>query len=163
MPQLETQLLSEEQTEGHKAQLKRTRDAYRAKNSDDQSIFEYAWTLTRTEKNEKKVREGIRILKALQFQNPAFGGYAYLAIAQAYLRMGDYQKCRQHAHMLMQAYPQKDPERNSNLRKAIELHRTVRNKTTESGWSVANFVWCAGLVTALGVIAIRQSRSSAAA
>ena len=155
---LEGQLLLEETQEGHRAQLKRTRAAYRSKNSSDQAIFEYAWTLTRTENDTTRMKEGVRILKALQFQNPEFTGYAYVAMAQTYLRMGDYQKCRQHAHMLMQAYPKADPERNENLRKAIELHKEVRTQTTESGWRVASFAWCAGLVAAFGVVAFKRSR-----
>ena len=111
---LEQELLLEETKEGHASQLKRTRASYRKKNCNDQAIFEYAWTLTRSPSSKKSL-QGIRVLKALTFQNPEFAGYGYLAIAQAYLRLGNYQKCRQHAHMLMQAYPKADPERNSGI------------------------------------------------
>jgi hypothetical protein len=158
---VEATLLQEEFSEGHKAQLKRTKMAYRSKNSNDFAIFEYAWCLTRAENNEAMVKKGIRILKALQFQNAEFSGYAYLTIAQAYLRLGDFQNCRRHAHMLIQAYPKTDPERNSNLRKAIELHRQVRTKTTESGWKITSQMFVAGLVAALGVVAMQHSRLSA--
>lgn len=63
--------------------------------------------------------------------------------------------------MLIQAYPKTDPERNSNLRKAIELHRQVRTKTTESGWKITSQMFVAGLVAALGVVAMQHSRLSA--
>tara|TARA_B100000780_G_C20899905_1_gene358147 strand:- start:200 stop:700 length:501 start_codon:yes stop_codon:yes gene_type:complete len=152
---LEQELLLEETKEGHASQLKRTRASYRKKNCNDQAIFEYAWTLTRSPSSKKSL-QGIRVLKALTFQNPEFAGYGYLAIAQAYLRLGNYQKCRQHAHMLMQAYPKADPERNANLKKAIELHKVVRNKTTESSWSSLNATFILGIVTALGVIGLRK-------
>lgn len=152
---LEQELLLEETKEGHASQLKRTRAAYRKKNCNDQAIFEYAWTLTRSSSSKKSL-DGIRVLKALTFQNPEFAGYGYLAIAQAYLRLGNYQKCRQHAHMLMQAYPKADPERNANLKKAIELHKVVRNKTTESSWNSLNATFILGIVTALGVIGLRK-------
>ena len=152
---LEQELLLEETKEGHASQLKRTRASYRKKNCNDQAIFEYAWTLTRSPSSKKSL-QGIRVLKALTFQNPEFAGYGYLAIAQAYLRLGNYQKCRQHAHMLMQAYPKADPERNANLKKAIELHKVVRNKTTESSWSSLNTTFILGIVTALGVIGLRK-------
>ena len=152
---LEQELLLEETKEGHASQLKRTRASYRKKNCNDQAIFEYAWTLTRSPSSKKSL-QGIRVLKALTFQNPEFAGYGYLAIAQAYLRLGNYQKCRQHAHMLMQAYPKADPERNANLKKAIELHKVVRNKTTESSWNSLNTTFILGIVTALGVIGLRK-------
>ena len=160
---LEARLLQEEFTEGHRSQLKRTKTAYRSKNSTDHAIFEYAWCLTRSS-NDVQTKEGIRTLKALLFQNAEFSGYVYLAIAQAYLRLGDFQNCRRHAHMLIQAYPKSDPERNSNLRKAIELHKQVRNKTTESGWKVASQLFVSGLVAAIGVgLVIQRTRASAAA
>ena len=157
---LEETLLREEKQEGHAAQLRRTRLAYRSKDCDDRGIFEYGWALCRSQDDPRAVEDGVRILKALQFQNAEYSGYIYLAIAQAYLRQGDYARCRQHAHMLMQAYPKSDPERNANLRKAIELHKQVRNKTTEEGWRVAGFAWVAGLLAAgIGAYAMSKKRS----
>ena len=156
---LEAQLLQEEFAEGHKLQLKRTKAAYRTKNSGDEAIFEYAWCLTRSENTDLTLK-GIRILKALQFQNAVYSGHAYLAIAQAYLRLGEFKKCRRHALMLITLYPKSDPERNANLRKAIELHRQVRGKTEESGWKVASQVFVVGLFVAGIVIALQRRRAS---
>ena len=137
--------------EGHKAQLKRTRAAYQSKNCDDHAIFEYGWVLTRGEgkdfeSKKEVVLEGIRILKALEQENPTFQGFILLTIANAYFRLGDLNKSRVHAQRLIQLYPKEDPERNSNLRKAIDLHKSIRSKATEEGWHVMNSIFVAGIL-----------------
>ena len=103
-------MLEEELEDGHAAQLRRCRTNYRGENSDALSIFEYGWVLTRgsAEEERETVRDGIRILKALQFQEPSLCGYIYIAIARAHYRLGEYQKARQHAQILIQTFPKSD-------------------------------------------------------
>ena len=64
---LEEDLLLEEEEEGHEEQFVRVQAAYQAERAGPTAIFEYAWVLTRSEKDED-VREGIRTLKALQYE-----------------------------------------------------------------------------------------------
>ena len=104
---VEEALLQEELEDGHEAQLKRCRTNYRGENSDAMAIFEYGWVLTRASSEMKPdtVKEGILILKALQFEQPRFSGFIYIAIAKAYKRLGQYQKARQHAQLLKRQSP----------------------------------------------------------
>ena len=81
------------------------------KNASATALFEYGWVLTRDE-DVDKVNEGIKILKALQYEVKSTRGHALLTIAQAYFRL-----LNENMLMLIKLYPRTDPERNENLKK----------------------------------------------
>ena len=79
---LEENLLLEEEEEGHEEQLLRCKTAYDAEGAGPSAIFEYGWVLCRSN-DEKNVREGIKLLKALSYEVKKTRGHSLLAIAQA--------------------------------------------------------------------------------
>ena len=88
----------------------------------------------------------IQILKALQYEVKSTRGHALLAIAQAYQRMGEYNSARKHAHMLIKLYPRSDPERNENLKKAIELHKSLRSEVQNRSMNFIGALWIVGMI-----------------
>ena len=149
---VEENLLLEEKEEGHEEQLNRCKAAYNTQNASATAIFEYGWVLTRDESVDN-VREGIQILKALQYEVKSTRGHALLAIAQAYQRMGEYNSARKHAHMLIKLYPRSDPERNENLKKAIELHKSLRSEVQNRSMNFIGALWIVGIAVAVSFIA----------
>eukprot|EP00946_MAST-07B_sp_MAST-7B-sp1_P002562 g2562.t1 len=161
---LEETLEVEERNEGHAAQLRRARAAYQSPSCDDRAIFEYGWVLTRAdskdyERKRAVVLEGVRVLKALEQENSAFRGFVLLAIAQAYFRLGDLNKSRVHTERLMQLYPKDDPERNANLRKAIDLHKAIVSKATDEGLHVMNVAFLVAVIGGLAALAFVTMRN----
>ena len=148
---LEEDLLLEEEEEGNEEQFVRVQAAYQAERAGPTAIFEYAWVLTRSEKDED-VREGIRTLKALQYEVKSTRGHALLTIAKAYRRLGELSNARKHAHILIQSYPRTDPERNENLRKGIQLHKELRSEIERTGWNFVGSVWVVGILVGIGYV-----------
>ena len=154
---LEENLLLEEEEEGHEEQLLRCKTAYDAEGAGPSAIFEYGWVLCRS-KDEGEVREGIKLLKALSYEVKKTRGHSLLAIAQAYRSLGEYQLARKHAHMLIKSYPKADPERNENLRKGIELHRSLRTEIERAGWNFLGTIWVVGIVVAAGYVVLSSKK-----
>ena len=156
---VEEDLLLEEAEEGHLEQLNRCETAYNTKNASATALFEYGWVLTRDE-DVDKVNEGIKILKALQYEVKSTRGHALLTIAQAYFRLGEFNNARKHALTLIKLYPRTDPERNENLKKAIALHKKIRAEISSRGMKFMGTMWFVGVIAVFGFIAYRNRNNS---
>ena len=67
--------------------------------------------------------------------------------------------CQFDIERLMQLYPKDDPERNANLRKAIDLHKAIVSKATDEGLHVMNVAFLVAVIGGLAALAFVTMRN----